>query len=47
MVDFMFNLMQIAPQIATYFGPRAMKLYGYFFEKETELADNIIGLKKP
>ena len=34
MLDIMLHLVPISPQIATYFGPRAVKLYGYFFEKD-------------
>jgi len=33
MLDIMFNLMPISPQIVTYLGLRAMKVYGYIFEK--------------
>ncbi len=45
-IDFLFNLTPIAPQIAIYFVPRAMKLYGYIFEKETDLADAILGITR-
>ncbi len=35
MLDIMLNLIPISPQIATYFGLRTVKFYGYFFEKDT------------
>ncbi|MCK5372950.1 MAG: hypothetical protein KAJ20_01280 [Candidatus Aenigmarchaeota archaeon] len=36
MLDLMFNLMPISPQIATYLGLRAVKLHSYIFKKETD-----------
>ena len=45
-LDFMLNLVPIATPLCTYLIPRGMKLYGYIFEKDTPLADDIIGFEK-